>query len=155
MGFFDFFKRKNISKRQIRKSLNGYNKLLETGKNIKNAELINIPNSDLENVVMGWMWGMFNEDWSDQYEIITSLPNPCQAVYSCRTVTDEINNGGINQLFYNSAGQFAQLSIEGFDAMGFNALSGIMKQAVDLYKKNKNLWDYRFNSNNRFFNGRL
>jgi ABC-type cobalamin transport system permease subunit len=29
---------------------------------------------DLRLAVMSWMWGKFNEDWTNQYEVIESLP---------------------------------------------------------------------------------
>ena len=79
---------------------------------------------------MSWMWGKFNKDWTNQYEIIESLQKPCRDVYACCTVVDEINNGGFNQLFFNSTGQFAKMAREGFRSLGNEALSNIMENAI-------------------------
>jgi len=135
----NFLKKKRNKKinYQISDSHDRYFQLLEKGKGIKKAELLDIPDPDLEDIVMGWMWDMFNEDWFNQFEIISSLPKPCQNVYSCRTVSDEINNGGLTQLFFNSTGQFADMSIDGFDALGSNTLSQVMKDAVVLFKEHR------------------
>ena len=51
---------------------------------------------------MEWMFGKVESDWSKEYEIIKSLPIPCQDVYSTVCVMNEILNGGFNQLFFNS-----------------------------------------------------
>ena len=119
-----------------------YFEILEKYKYLKKEDIADIPdNSDnmLEHAVMSWMWNKFNEDWSDQYVVISTLPKPCQNVYSCRTVTDEINNGGLNQLFYNywSTGQFAEMSIDGFKALGSKKLSKVMAKAVKIFWTNR------------------
>ena len=118
-----------------------YFEVLEKYKFLKKAELPDIPDVILEHAVMSWMWTKAFKGDADQYEVISSLPKPCQNVYSCRTVTDEINNGGLNQLFYNSTGQFAEMSIDGFLALGSQKLSDVMAKAVELYRKNKPLLD--------------
>ena len=121
-----------------------YFETLEKYKYLKNSEIENIPDAPgdmLENAVMSWMWNKFNENWSDQYEVVSSLPKPCQHVYSCRTVIDEVNNGGLNQLFYNSTRQFAEMSIEGFLALGSQELSDVMARAVEIFWANKQVLD--------------
>jgi len=110
-------------------------------KSLKKECIPTIPNDELENAMMNWMWGKIGEDWPDQYQIISVLPKPCQNVYSCRVVTDEVNNGGLNQLFFNPTGQFAKMSIEGFWALGSSKLSNIMEEAVALYQKSKEILD--------------
>ena len=116
-----------------------YFEVLERYKYLKNTELPDIPDVILEHAVMSWMWTKSSNE--RQYEIISSLPKPCQNVYSCRTVTDEINNGGLNQLFYNDTGQFAEMSIEGFLALGSPKLSEVMAKAVELYQEKKSVLD--------------
>ena len=141
MGIFDIFKRKNKIDADIKKGIDDYFQKQEKFRYLKKGELASIPDSDLRIAVMSWMWGKFNEDWTDQYEVIESLPKPCQNVYACCTVVDEINNGGLNQLFFNSTGQFAKMAQEGFGALGNQKLSSIMKNAVEIYEKNKELLD--------------
>jgi len=144
MGIFDIFKKKCKIDADIKKSMDDYFQKQEKFKYLKKSELNSIPDSDLRTVAMSWMWGKFNEDWTNQYEVIESLPKPCQDVYSCCTVVDEINNGGLNQLFFNSTGQFAKMSQEGFRALGDEKLSSIMRNAIEIYEKNKELLE-RYN----------
>ena len=90
---------------------------------------------------MSWMWGKFNKDWTNQYEVIKALPKPCQDVYACCTVVNEINNGGLNQLFFNSTGQFAVMAQEGFWALGNENMCSIMRNAIEIYENNKGILD--------------
>jgi hypothetical protein len=109
----------------------------ERYKFLKNSELSDIPDDVLEDAVMNWMWAKWQEEGLDQYLVIRSLPKPCQHVYSCRTVTDEINNGGLNQLFFNQTGAFAEMSIESFLALGSQKLSRVMEEAVGTFWLNR------------------
>ena len=120
-----------------KESIDDYLACLERYKFLKNSDLVGISDIDLENAVMSWMWNKFNKDWSNQYEIIEALPKQCQDVYSCRTVYDEINNGGLNQLFFNSTGQFAIMAQNGFLALGARILSDIMRDSIEIFNKNK------------------
>ncbi|MCL2562835.1 MAG: DMP19 family protein [Oscillospiraceae bacterium] len=122
-------------------NMNDYLETLEKYKLLKSGDVPNVPDKQLEEAVMSWMWNKFNEDWSDQYQVIRSLPKPCQNVFSCRTVVNEVNNGGFNQLFFNSSGQFAEMSIEGFLALGAPMLNSIAQKAVALYQQNKDVLD--------------
>ena len=108
MGIFDFFKKKSKIDDEIKKSMNDYFQKQEMFKYLKKGELAMLPDSDLRTAVMSWMWGKFNEDWTNQLEVIESLPKPCRDTYACCTVVDEINNGGLNQLFFNSTGEIAK-----------------------------------------------
>ena len=107
MRFFDIFKKKDKKDTDIENSLNDYFHKLEKYKKLSKGEVGSIPDVDLKTAVMSWIRGKFNEDWTNQYEVIESLPKPCRHVYACCTVIDEVSNGGLNQLFFNSTGQFA------------------------------------------------
>jgi len=121
--------------------MDDYFKLLERYKFLKKVELPDIADNDLEHAVLSWMWTKIEDDGANQYTVICSLPKPCQNVYSCRTVTDEVNNGGLNQLFFNHTVQLIELSIEGYLALGSAKLSDIMAEAVNLYRQNKHILD--------------
>jgi len=115
---------------------------LEKYKHLQKEWVSKIPDSELENAVMSWMWTKCSgsdEDWDNQLETISSLPKPCQDVYSTRTVIDEVNNGGLNQLFFNSTGQFTLMAIDGFLAMGSPKLSSTLEKAVVLYAQNRDV----------------
>jgi len=127
--------------KQFEADTDAYFETLEKYKHLQTDWVPEIPDNELEDAVMSWMWNKFNEDWSNQYEVISTLPKSCQNVFSCRTIIDEVNNGGFNQLFFNSSRQFAIMSIDGFLALGSPQLSSIMEESVVLYWHNKETLD--------------
>ena len=106
---------------------------------LKKGELTLIADDDLRTAVMSWMWSKFNKNWTNEYAIIESMPKPCQDVYACCAVVDEINNGGLNQLFFITAGQFAKMAQDGFAALGNEKLSSVLGAAIEIYQENKEL----------------
>lgn len=114
---------------------------IQVKSDLKKGELAEIPDEDLREVVLNWIWAKFNEDWSDEFEVVESLPKPCQYVYACIAVTDEVYNGGFNQLFFNSTGYFAQLAAEGFEEMGNSELREIIEEAIQTYEDNIDILD--------------
>lgn len=139
MRFFDIIKKRKKPGADTVDCLYDYKQKMEKYKKLKKGELSSVTEADLRTAVMSWIFGKFNRNWSNQYEAIISLPKPCRDVYACCSVVDEINNGGLNQLFFNSTGQFAQMAQEGFLALGSDNLSNIMKEAIEIYEKNKAL----------------
>lgn len=142
MKLSDLFKRKSkVGKpnveTQVSASIDVYKNLLKKGEGITKADLQTIPDAELETVVMSWMWNQFNPDWSNQYDVIRALPIPCQSVYSCRAVSDEVNNGGFKQLFFNTAAQFADMAVSGFIQLGPETLSNIVKEAIVLFQEHR------------------
>jgi len=118
----------------------------ERYKNLQKADIPDIPDEDLEAAIRIWFRSKFNEDWSDDYEVITSLPKPCQHVYSTMAVSDDTMNGGFYQLLYNPTRQFAEMSIEGYLALESPKLSNLVKRAVELYQQNKQVIDARYDA---------
>ena len=117
---------------------------------LKNTDLSDIPDKELEWAVEVWLThGKFTEvngDWIDAYEVVASLPKPCQDVYSTIAVTQDVMNGGFYQLFANPSGQFAEMSIDGFIAIGSPKLSDLVKKAMTLYQQNKQIVDVRYDA---------
>ena len=118
----------------------------EQYKRLKKTELPDIPDDELEAAVRIWFRNKINEDWSNQYEAVTALPKPCQNVYSTMIVTDEVMNGGFYQLFFNPSRQFVEMSVEGYLALESTKLSGLVKQAAELYQQNKQIIESRYNA---------
>ncbi|MCL2120312.1 MAG: DMP19 family protein [Planctomycetaceae bacterium] len=59
----------------------------------------------------------------------------------CYTVSGEISNGGLNQFYFNNMKPLAEMSIEGFSALGSQKLSDVMAKAVELYQDYKQVLD--------------
>jgi hypothetical protein len=111
------------------------------------SKLLSLSDEDLVMAVMDWVQSRL-KDWSNQYPEISSLPKPFQLVYGCKTVADQIHNGGFNQLFHNlyqsfndSMIPFIEISIEGFKAFGVPELSEAIENSVQLYLQHKHILD--------------
>ncbi len=141
MSIFDTFKKNIMIFAGIKNGIVDHAKKLKKYKHLKKCDLPSIPDDEIRTAVMSWVCGKFNKECSNQNEIIESLPKPCRDVYTSCSIVDEVNNGGLNQLFFNSTGQFAQMAQEGFHALGNEELAGVMKTAIEVYRKNKELFD--------------
>jgi len=107
---------------------------------LKNSDIPKLSDEELEFEVMDWIRSKAKDPFNP-YEDLKSLPKQCQAVYSCRTVADEVANGGVNQVFFNIGLPLAEMSIEGFLELGAPKLSRVMEKAVAEYRQNKNKFD--------------
>ena len=94
-----------------------------------------ISDEELELTTIDWIHSCFSGELATEKELL-SLPEPCQHVYSCLSVYNEIQNGGFNQLFVNDMLPLAKMSIEGFSAMGVPRLGYVINKAIELYKNN-------------------
>jgi hypothetical protein len=133
MRLFDLLK----MNKDIENSLNEYIHKLEKYKTLKKGQLASVADDDLKTAVMSRMQEKFNEKRIDENEVMESLPIPCRYVYACCTVIDEINNGGLTQLFFNTSKRFVSTAQEGFSVIGDEDLSRIMKEAIRIYEKNE------------------
>jgi hypothetical protein len=104
---------------------------------LKKEEIAAIADDDLRFVVMSWISGQISEDCSDEYEVIVSLPKPCQNVYACCAIADEICSGGFSQLFFNATVQLAQIAQKGFLEIGEEELGELLKKAIEIYHDNE------------------
>lgn len=106
---------------------------------------IQIPDEKIEQAIIDYILDIvIKDDWKNEYLLIKSLSPGFQYVYSTWILENEVNNGGFNQYFYNSSGQFAEEAISGFQAFGADGMANILQGAIDtlfdeidLYRKTK------------------
>lgn len=139
MGIFDFFRRRSREEKEFIESMKDINRKLDQSKYLKKGDLRTTSDDELRTVVMGWMWGKIEEDWSLETQILEDLPEPCRNVYACVTSMEEVLNGGLNQLFFNSSVKIAEMAQKGFRSMGLDELSVAMQKAIEVYEENKEL----------------
>jgi hypothetical protein len=129
-----------VSDKEAKEAVMEIRKNRHTNEYLKNSDIPKLSDEELELAVMDWMRSKV-KDWFNPYQELKTLPEPCQTVYSCRTVCDEILNGGLNQLFFNSMLPFAEMSIEGFLELGAPKLSRVMEKALEIYRNHKHTFD--------------
>lgn len=70
-------------------------------------------------------------------EILKSLSEGFRAIHATWGIEAEVNNGGFNQYFWNSSGQYASAAVEGFRLIGASELADLTKRAITLWDDEK------------------
>ncbi len=70
-------------------------------------------------------------------EDIDKLTEPQKQFYYNQSLEREINNGGFNQYFINSCGDFANKTIGSLLAIGANTTADILQKAIDRFPNKK------------------
>lgn len=65
------------------------------------------------------------------------LTEPQKQFYYNQCLEREINNGGFNQYFFNSSGDFANLTIQSLRTIGANTTADILQKAIDQFPDKK------------------
>lgn len=76
-------------------------------------------------------------DPDQELAYILSLPKPQQAIYIIWLLEGEVNNGGFNQYYYNSSGQFARLAPDALKLVGATQFATLTQAANEMYTKEK------------------
>jgi Sec-independent protein translocase protein TatA len=96
-----------------------------------------IDDNDLEQVVIDNIYEQVGSDYEKEFENAKKLTKAQQAMFSVWWVEAEVNNGGFNQFYFNSSGQYAQMAVEGFELFGASKFADLMRQANQIYNENK------------------
>ncbi|MGB0869634.1 MAG: DMP19 family protein [Flavobacteriales bacterium] len=76
-----------------------------------------------------------NFEDGEQYtkEKISKLTKGQQAIFSIWMLQTEVNNGGFNQFYYNSSGQFSEMAKDGLEYVGAEKFSQLVDKANKAY----------------------
>jgi hypothetical protein len=96
-----------------------------------------IPDDKLEQAIMDNIDTNFENGEQYTLEKISKLTKGQQAVFSTWWIEAEVNNGGFNQFYFNSSGQFAEMAKIGFKTIGAEKFSDLTKRANKIYIENK------------------
>lgn len=72
--------------------------------------------------------------WGREPQIIRGLSPGVRAIYSTWLVDAEVNNGGFNQFFFNSSGQYAGDALAGYELMGADEYAAVMRSAIATFE---------------------
>jgi hypothetical protein len=75
------------------------------------------------------------KDNTKELEVIANLSKAKQAIYVIWQLEAEVNNGGFNQFYYNSSGQFANIIPDALNMVGANKFSDLVERANAIYKR--------------------
>lgn len=72
-----------------------------------------------------------------EYEIVVSWNKSRQAIYMISQLQTEVNNGGYNQFYFNSSGQFAAALPEALKLVGATKFADLTERANSTFEKEK------------------
>jgi hypothetical protein len=100
------------------------------------AEMLEeIPDEELEVALFDHGLVMVNNSKNSEYETVMALPRGVRMVYTTWLAEAEVNNGGFNQYFWNSAGQFAHEALQDFELISATGHAALMKRAIAIAKR--------------------
>lgn len=91
--------------------------------------LATIPDHKLEQAVVDYVHGKIGDNYSRAGEIVGGLPAGIRALYITWMVEAEVNNGGFNQYYWNSSGQFADQAVGAFEFFSAEKHADLMREA--------------------------
>jgi len=74
-------------------------------------------------------------DYTKEYKTVTSWNKARQAIYVIWLLEAEVNNGGYNQFYANSSGQFYKLLPDALTIVGANKFADLTEKANSTYEK--------------------
>lgn len=77
-------------------------------------------------------------DYEKEYESVLSWNKERQAIYIIWILEAEVNNGGFNQFYFNSSGQFYKHLPEALKLVGAEQFGNLTQEANEIYEENKN-----------------
>lgn len=75
------------------------------------------------------------KDYTKEYQTVLGWSKSQQAIYIIWWLEAEVNNGGYNQFYYNSSGQFAALAPGALKLVGALKFADLMAKANQVYKE--------------------
>jgi len=94
-----------------------------------------IPDEKLEAAIVDHADYKIGDNSDGEYKIVTGLSKGLQIIYSTWLVEEEVDNGGFNQYFWNSSGQYQKEALEGFKLLGAKEHAGLMDEAIAIYNQ--------------------
>jgi len=76
-------------------------------------------------------------DYEKEYETVLSWNKARQAIYIIWILEAEVNNGGFNQFYFNSSGQFYKHLAEALKLVGAEHFANLTERANQIYEENK------------------
>jgi hypothetical protein len=99
------------------------------------VEIIDNTSDDkLLQTIIDNLYAKYPEDYTKEYETVLSWSPSRQAIYFIWSLDGEVNNGGFNQWYYNSSGQFAKFTPDALKLVGANEFADLVMKANNIYK---------------------
>lgn len=103
---------------------------------ILTADIIDTtPDGSLLQIVFDHLSANLPPDHQQEYETVMSWNTSRQAIYMIWALEAEVNNGGYNQFYFNSSGQFYKHLPDALQLIGANRFTALTRRANDTFEK--------------------
>ena len=106
-------------------------------KELSTGIIDSIPDNNLEQAVIDNIYEQIGDDYKKELENVKKLTKGQQAMFSVWWVEAEVNNGGFNQFYFNSSGQYAEMAVDGFELFRATKHADLMRRANLIYSANQ------------------
>lgn len=96
---------------------------------LDSAILRAVPDAEVEQTIVDYVITKLDADPTREAEVVRTLSPGVRATYLTWLVEAEVNNGGFNQYYFNSAGKFASETVDAFEYFDATELAALMKEA--------------------------
>ncbi len=96
-----------------------------------------ISDKKLEQAIFDNIYEGIKNDFDNELQNIEKLSKGQQAFWSTWILEGEVNNGGFNQFYFNSSGQFSEMAKKGFKTIGATRYADLTSLANKIYVENK------------------
>ncbi|MDR7210123.1 DUF4375 domain-containing protein [Flavobacterium piscis] len=90
---------------------------------------------NLLQVVFDYLSQKQSADYKNEFETVMSWNKSKQAIYMIWALESEVNNGGYNQFYFNSSGQFYKYLPDALKLVGANKFTELTKRANETFEK--------------------
>lgn len=94
--------------------------------------------NDLLQVIFDNLVEKLDADYTKEYEIVLSWNEARRSIYLIWLLQAEVNNGGHNQFYYNSSGQFYEYLPNALRLVGAQRHAELMERANAIYEREYN-----------------
>ncbi len=91
----------------------------------------------LEQTIIDGIYRLISMSRDGELNAVEELSPGQRALYVTWLVEGEVNNGGFNQFYFNSSGQFSGMAVDGFRLFGANKFADLMQRANTTYESIK------------------
>jgi hypothetical protein len=92
--------------------------------------LATVPDDQLELAILDWIDSKIAGDYQHAHAIVARLSPGMRMLYATWWLESEVDNGGFNEFFWNSSGQFAQDALDGFKLLHADELANLTGAAT-------------------------
>ena len=93
------------------------------------ATLAAIPDDKLEMAVFDYALTKLEGNYEQETQVVAALPPGVRALYLTWVVESEVNNGGFDQYYGNTADRFSDQAVDAFEFFGATELASLMREA--------------------------